>query len=120
MDDDNLLMIILAFVIGFMLQGMMKNMCGSYLVEGTSHWGNQAQWDACAHGHESKDGDEINNNCGYPCTSVDPKSPNRYCIEQNCTGVNEPYIGCNSHTAQNNLGDPNTFGGKVNEFIALL
>ena len=34
MDDNNLLMIILAFVVGFMLQGMMKNMCGGRLVEG--------------------------------------------------------------------------------------
>ena len=34
MDDNNLLMIILAFVVGFMLQGMMKNMCGGRFVEG--------------------------------------------------------------------------------------
>jgi hypothetical protein len=34
MDNNNLLMIILAFVVGFMLQGMMKNMCGGRLVEG--------------------------------------------------------------------------------------
>ena len=34
MDDNNLLMIILAFIVGFMLQGMMKNMCGGQLVEG--------------------------------------------------------------------------------------
>jgi len=36
MDDNNLLMIVLAFIVGFMLQGMMKNMCGGQLVEGTS------------------------------------------------------------------------------------
>jgi len=34
MDDNNLLMIILAFVVGFMLQGMMNNMCGVRLIEG--------------------------------------------------------------------------------------
>jgi hypothetical protein len=34
MKDNDLLMIILAFVFGFMLQGMMKNMCGGRLVEG--------------------------------------------------------------------------------------
>ena len=34
MDDNNLLMIILAFVIGYCLQGMMQNMCGR-LVEGS-------------------------------------------------------------------------------------
>jgi len=28
MDDNNLLMIVLAFIVGFMLQGMMENMCG--------------------------------------------------------------------------------------------
>jgi len=39
MDDNNLLMIILAFVFGYCLQGMMKNMCGGRLVEGaTSEW----------------------------------------------------------------------------------
>ena len=36
MDDNNLLMIIMAFVFGFMLQGMMKNMCGGRLVEFSS------------------------------------------------------------------------------------
>jgi hypothetical protein len=36
MKDNDLLMIILAFVSGFMLQGMMKNMCGG-LVEGVSN-----------------------------------------------------------------------------------
>jgi len=35
MGDNNLLMIILAFVVGFMLQGMMKNMCGGRLLEGS-------------------------------------------------------------------------------------
>ena len=35
MGDNNLLMIILAFVVGYMLQGMMKNMCGSRLLEGS-------------------------------------------------------------------------------------
>jgi len=34
MENNNLLMIILAFVVGFMLQGMTKNMCGGQLVEG--------------------------------------------------------------------------------------
>ena len=37
MDDNNLLIIVLAFVVGFMLQGMMKNMCGGRLVEGYNH-----------------------------------------------------------------------------------
>ena len=35
MDDNNLLMIVLALVFGFMLQGMMKNMCGGRLFEGS-------------------------------------------------------------------------------------
>ena len=38
MDDNNLLMIVLAFVVGFMLQGMMKNMCGGRLIEGSSEF----------------------------------------------------------------------------------
>jgi len=36
MDNNNLLMIILAFVVGYCLQGMMKNMCGDRLFEGVS------------------------------------------------------------------------------------
>jgi len=34
MENNNLLMIILAFVVGFMLPGMMNNMCGVRLIEG--------------------------------------------------------------------------------------
>jgi hypothetical protein len=34
MKDQELIMIVLAFVFGFMLQGMMKNMCGGRLIEG--------------------------------------------------------------------------------------
>jgi len=44
MDDNNLLMIVLAFVVGFMLQGMMKNMCGGRLLEG--YW--QGWGEKCA------------------------------------------------------------------------
>ena len=34
MNDNDLLMIVLEFVFGYCLQGMMKNMCGERLVEG--------------------------------------------------------------------------------------
>jgi len=34
MDDNELLMIVLAFVVGYMASGMMKQMCGGRLVEG--------------------------------------------------------------------------------------
>ena len=37
MKDNDLLMIILAFVFGYMLQEMMKNMCGLRLVEGVTN-----------------------------------------------------------------------------------
>jgi len=37
MKDNDLLMIILAFISGFMLQGMMKNMCGGRLFEGVTN-----------------------------------------------------------------------------------
>jgi len=40
MKDNDLLMVVIAFVIGFMLQGMMKNMCGQRrLKEGNFLWG---------------------------------------------------------------------------------
>ena len=34
MDNNRLLMIVLAFVVGYMASGMMKQMCGGRLVEG--------------------------------------------------------------------------------------
>lgn len=36
MEDNSLLVIVLAFVLGCMCSGMMKQMCGGRLVEGTS------------------------------------------------------------------------------------
>ena len=35
MDNNELLMIVLAFVVGYMASGMMKQMCGGLLVEGS-------------------------------------------------------------------------------------
>jgi hypothetical protein len=35
-DNNELLMIVMAFVIGYILPGMMKQMCGRRLVEGSS------------------------------------------------------------------------------------
>ena len=35
MDNNELLMIVLAFILGYMASGMMKQMCGGRLVEGT-------------------------------------------------------------------------------------
>lgn len=35
MENNNLLMIVLAFVLGYMVSGMMKQMCGPRLVEGS-------------------------------------------------------------------------------------
>jgi hypothetical protein len=44
MDDNSLLMIVLAFVVGYMCSGMVKKMCGRQrLVEG-SMWGDYANW----------------------------------------------------------------------------
>ena len=37
MDDNNLLMIVLAFIVGYCLPSMMKNMCGSRLIEGAGY-----------------------------------------------------------------------------------
>ena len=38
MDNNELLMIVLAFVVGYMASGMMKQMCGGRLVEGNSKY----------------------------------------------------------------------------------
>lgn len=37
MDDNKLLMIVLAFILGLMASKMMKNMCGGRLVEGAMY-----------------------------------------------------------------------------------
>ena len=42
MDNNELLMIVLAFVLGYMLPGMLKNMCGQRLVEGNKYFKNAA------------------------------------------------------------------------------
>ena len=39
MEDNSLLMIVLAFVVGYMCSGMIKNMCGYNLVEGARRGG---------------------------------------------------------------------------------
>jgi len=44
MKDNNLPMIILAFIIGYCLQGMMKNMCGGRLFEGYENTYNIGSW----------------------------------------------------------------------------
>jgi len=42
MDNNSLLMIMLAFVVGYCLPSMMKNMCGGRLVEGNIYdWANR-------------------------------------------------------------------------------
>jgi hypothetical protein len=35
MDNNELMMIVLAFVVGYMCSGMMKSMCGGRLIEGS-------------------------------------------------------------------------------------
>ena len=37
MEDNKLLMIVLAFILGCMASGMMKSMCGGRLVEGSTY-----------------------------------------------------------------------------------
>ena len=46
MDNNSFLMIVLAFVVGYMCSGMMKQMCGGRLVEGTQNDCDQAYNDA--------------------------------------------------------------------------
>tara|TARA_Y100001958_G_C21247493_1_gene578882 strand:- start:2877 stop:3212 length:336 start_codon:yes stop_codon:yes gene_type:complete len=47
MDDNSLLMIILAFILGCMCSGMMKQMCGCRLVEGFSVLGVKEEGESC-------------------------------------------------------------------------
>ena len=45
MEDNSLLMIILAFVLGCMCSQMMKQMCGGRLVEGSGHYDSGEYYD---------------------------------------------------------------------------
>jgi len=63
MDDNNLLMIILAFVFGFMLQGMMKNMCGGRLVEGSLFCGDGSKWCGFGFGCMKNDNEHLPASC---------------------------------------------------------
>ena len=45
MDNNELLMIVLAFVVGYMASGMMKSMCGGGLVEGYGEC--RTSWTGC-------------------------------------------------------------------------
>jgi len=83
MDDNNLLMIILAFVIGYCLQGMMKNMCGGRLIEGSLTSG----WDFCT------DGSCPN---GQLCSGkfISLKKPNGTCVDKLSCNKKIPAIGC--------------------------
>ena len=46
MDNNRLLMIVLAFIVGYMASGMMKQMCGGRLVEGMTDEEFAKWWDA--------------------------------------------------------------------------
>ena len=61
MENNNLLMIILAFVVGFMLQGMMKNMCGGRLVEGS--FNPTICWDTSGHENENTTQSDADKSC---------------------------------------------------------
>jgi hypothetical protein len=40
MNNNEMIMLIVAFIVGFMIRGLMKMMCQSRLVEGKYHGGN--------------------------------------------------------------------------------
>ena len=77
MDNNNLLMIILAFVFGYCLQGMMKNMCGGRLVEGYDSC--TAPWDECV---ELEPGGEDNQQCIYLYGKMGDCLSREYAYEQ--------------------------------------
>jgi len=58
MENNNLLMIILAFVVGYCLQGMMKNTCGGRLVEGSF-----LGWGACGITENKNNGCDFDADC---------------------------------------------------------
>jgi len=81
MKNNNLLMIILAFIVGYYLNSMMKNMCEDRLFEGngggttTDQDEYSDQWDRCTTAKKTKNAENIARYCGYPCTLHDPDRP---------------------------------------------
>jgi hypothetical protein len=75
------LIIVLAFVIGFMLQGMMKNMCGERLIEGGLGDG----WDW----HTSCPAGKIRSGIQF-----DLKNPDGKCVDKLSCSKKIPAIGC--------------------------
>jgi hypothetical protein len=76
------LIIVLAFVIGFMLQGMMKNMCGERLIEGglTDGW----DWDSsCDSTGQIRSGLQFS-----------AKNPDGKCVDKLSCSKKIPAIGC--------------------------
>ena len=69
MDNNSLLMIVLAFILGYMASGMMKSMCGGRLIEGK-----KIDWEIS---EESCRGSDDYDVCGYGCGSVNttPNNP---------------------------------------------
>ena len=123
MKDNDLLMVVIAFVFGFMLQGMMKNMCGGRLVEGA--WMGKAaqyvenatstEWDDVKQGRPGGgvldgglctfEGNECAVRAGS-CNTVacDSGTTNRKCVRA-CGGARGNFPATNNHT-KGGKGDP--------------
>ena len=110
--DDYLWMIILAFVAGFMLQDMMKNICGGRLVEGITYFGDKSLTgtgddckknsecsgrNICAKGHFWK-------KCTENCTSTDQ------CGGRNPAGGTEPRRGSGAVCRDRTRWTKNVYG----------
>jgi len=64
MDNNELLMIVLAFVVGYMCSGMMRQMCGRRLVEGTFKSGWNSFWTNFKNNTKGPNYDKYNNDGG--------------------------------------------------------
>ena len=97
MENNSLLMIVLAFILGYMAPGMMKQMCGSRLVEG-SYKLNQSCPFNCS-GAEGYTGDIKKNMCDVINYAKEQYIKNHGSLDT-CSDINEKSfcLGCPEST----------------------
>ena len=82
MEDKSLLMIVLAFILGYMCSGMMKNMCGRRLLEG-EEIKRSVPATTCEPMYQARSLQDINDDLGLPSLQG-KKDPSYFNINETC------------------------------------
>lgn len=111
-DNNKLLMIVFAFVVGYMASGMIRQMCGGRLVEGI--FGTDVNFteseDGCRHSWQN----QCNQGCGSTLSKTNPYEDDEYkckkCLKgyyNNSVGEKDPCIVCGPNSTTANIGSTN-------------